>query len=127
MISQQLIIPIRISDTIATGDGKATWVAPYAGEFLDIQGHIETLGTGAGTSTDVQIRNQTQTKDVLSTVGAFEVNSATNLLEGQVINDSNAAFASGDVIDLDVDARASGNDAADLVIYATAVLFVTGV
>jgi len=95
----------RAPGTITVANGKWSWRAPYAGEVISVGGYITTLGSGAGTSTDIQLRNETDAnKDILSTVGAFEVNSATNLLEGQVVSAANATFAKNDVIDLDVDA-----------------------
>ena len=104
MIVQQIFVSWWAPGVITVADGKWSWKAPYAGEIISIGGYIQTLGAGAGTSTDIQLRNQTQAKDILSTVGAFEVDSATNLLEGQVVNPTNATFAAGDVIDLDCDA-----------------------
>lgn len=127
MITQQVTIQFHDISTLAAADGQWTWKAPYAGEFLAVGGYIKTLGTGAGTSSDFQIRNQTQTKDVLSTVGAFEVDSATNVLESMVVSTTNYAFAAADVIDLDCDAIASGSDAADAVIWAVVHLFVDDV
>jgi len=94
-------VELTASGTITVADGKAQCTMPFAGEIEDIQGYIETLGTGAGTSTDIQISNGAT--DYLTTVGAFEVDSATNLLEGQVLA-SNPAFEIDDIIELDVDA-----------------------
>jgi hypothetical protein len=128
MLVQQAIERWHMIGAIATnGDGKWAKAMPYAGEFISVGGSIKTLGTGAGTSSDFQLRNQTQSKDILSTVGAFEVNSATNLLEGAVVNQTNCIFAKGDVIDLDQDAHASGDDAADAVIEAVVVYFMDDV
>lgn len=107
MIIQQAIVTWHAPGTITVADGKWTWRAPYPGEVIVVGGYIPTLGSGAGASTDFQLRNQTQTKDILSTVGAFEVDSATNLLEGQVVNPANATFAKDDLIDLDCDAVAT--------------------
>ena len=126
MVVQQALVQWHLIGTITTGDGKWSWRAPYAGEFTAVGGYIKTLGTGAGTSTDIQIRNETDSnKDLLSTIGAFEVNSATNLLEAQVINVTNASFAANDVIDLDVDAISTSP--ADAIIWAVINLFVDDV
>ena len=108
MIKQEVELVLNLDGTITTGDGKLSWKAPYAGELIAVGGDITTLGSGAGTSTDVQVRNSTQAKDMLSTVGAFEVNSATNLLEAAVVNQANCAFAKNDVLMMDVDAISTG-------------------
>jgi len=126
MIIQQMTTPPwRAPGTITVADGKWSWKAPYAGEIVSVGGYITTLGSGAGTSTDIQLRNETQTKDILSTVGAFEVNSATNLLEGQVVSVANATFAKNDVIDLDVDAVST--NPADAEVWAVVNLFMDDV
>ncbi|KKK72197.1 hypothetical protein LCGC14_2906300 [marine sediment metagenome] len=127
MITQPMTVDLHDISTLTVADGQWTWKAPYAGELLAVGGYIKTLGTGAGTSSDFQVRNQTQTKDMLSTVGAFEVDSATNVLEGMVVDSTNYSFAVGDIIDLDCDARASGNDAADAVVWLVVLLFISDV
>ena len=125
MIVQQTTQRLHLIGAITTGDGKWKWKPPYAGELLDVTGYIKTLGSGAGTSTDVQIRNATKAVDMLSTVGAFEVNSATNLLEGHVVSSANYAFSANDVINLDVDATSTSP--ADAVIDLLVILFVDDV
>jgi len=97
----RVCVPFILSGTITTGDGKAKWEAPFAGEITAVDGFIKTLGTGAGTSTDIQISNGST--DYLTTVGAFEVDSGTNLLESQVLAE-NPTFDADDVIEIDVDA-----------------------
>ena len=96
MLHQEVTIPLHLVGTITTGDGKWPWEAPYAGRVIQLKGTIKTIGSGAGTSTDFQLRNVTQAKDILATVGAFEVDSAINRLEGQVVNFTNCSFAAGD-------------------------------
>jgi len=127
MIIQQAVIPPwRAPGTVTVANGKWSWRADYAGEFVSVGGYIPTLGSGPGTSTDIQLRNETDgNKDILSTVGAFEVDSATNLLEGQVVNPANATFAKDDVIDLDVDAVST--NPADASVWAVVNLFMDDV
>lgn len=126
MVIQQALVQWHLVGTITTGDGKWSWRAPYAGEVIAVGGYIKTLGSGAATSTDIQLRNETDSnKDILSTVGAFEVDAATNLLQAQVINVNNASFAANDVIDLDVDAIST--NPADAVIWAIVNLLVDDV
>lgn len=97
----KICVPFVIPGTIAAGDGKAKWEAPFAGEIVAVEGFITTLGTGAGTSVDIQVSNDST--DYLTTLGTFEVDSATNLLEGQVLK-PNPTFEVSDVLEIDVDA-----------------------
>lgn len=120
MIAQPCVIPMVVPNVITVADGKAKWLAPYPGELKAVEGDITTLGAGAGTSTDFQISNGAT--DMLSTVGAFEVDSATNLMEGQVVDDTQAAFAAGDIIEADCDAVST--NPADALIRLHIVLFV---
>lgn len=91
--------------TVSTGDNKWKTVAPYDGEILEFGGYIRTLGSGAGTSTDVQIRNATTTpdRDYFSTKPTFEVDSTTNLLEGGELI-TTPLFHERDTLCLDIDA-----------------------
>ena len=125
MIVQQAILRWDLIGSITTGDGKWPKRMDYPCEFVSVGGGIKTLGSGAGTSTDVQLRNATQAKDILSTVGAFEVDSGTRLLEAAVVNANNARCAAGDIVQLDVDTTSTGP--ADAVIEATVNLFMDDV
>ena len=97
------VVPVDLIalGTLTVADGKSKWKAPFAGKIIAVDGWIKTLGSGATTSTDFQI--SCGTKDYLATVGAFEVDSATSLLESQVLV-PNTSFAAGDIIELDCDA-----------------------
>lgn len=97
----RVCVPFVIPGTISTGDGQAKWEAPFAGEVVAIEGFLGTLGSGGTTSTDVQA--SIGAVDLLTTVGAFEVDSGTNLLESAVLK-PNPTFDIGDVIEIDVDA-----------------------
>lgn len=123
MIVQQTVIQFHVVGTVTVADDKWKWKAPYAGEIVSVGGYITTLGSGAGTSTDFQLANGTT--DILSTVGAFEVDSATNLLEGQVVNANNATFDANDTIALDCDAVST--NPANAVIWAVVNLFMDDV
>jgi len=120
-IHQEMIVHLMASGVLTVANSKRKWVAPYAGELKKVSGFIETLGGGAGTSTDFQLRNATTGHDMLSTVGAFEVDSADNLLEGQVVDDIYAPFSKGDIIHLDCDAIST--NPSDAHIDMTVVLF----
>jgi len=122
-----MLVSWRDVGAISTGDGQWSWRAPYGGEVVEVGGYISTLGGGSGDSTDYQLRNETNSNaDILSTVGAFEVDSATNLLEGQVVNPNNAPFDASDVIDLDCDASTTGSEA-NAEIWAIVNLFLDDV
>ena len=127
MVVQQATVFFHLIGAIATGDGKWKWKAPYAGEVIAVGGYIKTLGTGAGTGTTVQLRNSTPAPDVdvLSTVGRFDVDAATNLLQNQVINVNNATFAKSDLVELDVDAISTAP--ADAVVFILVNLFLDDV
>jgi len=127
MITQQATEIWTLVGVITVGDGKWPKAMPYAGEFVKVGGSINILGTGAGTSTDVQLRNETQAKDILSTVGTFEVDSGTNLLEGAVVDPATCSFAKGDVVQADVDAIPGGADSATAVIEAVVIYFIDDV
>lgn len=97
----RVCVPFVIPGTISVADGVAKWQAPFAGEVVAVEGYIKTLGTGGTTSTDIQV--SIATVDLLTTVGAFEVDSGTNLLESAVLK-PNPTFDVDDVIEIDVDA-----------------------
>ena len=100
----RICIPFVITaPTVA--DGKAKCVVPFAGEIVAVEGWIITLGSGGTTSTDFQVSNGAV--DYLKTVGAFEVDSATNLLEGQVLA-VNPTFDADDTLEIDCDAISTG-------------------
>lgn len=103
MITQQALERWFLPGAIIVADNQWPKRMPYAGEFIAVGGTIKTLGGGAGTSTDIQLRNITQAKDILSTLGAFEVDSGTNLLEGAVVDQATCSFAKDDVVTCDVD------------------------
>ncbi|KKN82084.1 hypothetical protein LCGC14_0313510 [marine sediment metagenome] len=126
MIAQRAIVRWKANGTITVANGKWSKEMPYAGEIIEVGGYMTTLGSGGGTSTDFQLRNETDgNKDILSTVGAFEVDSGTKLLEGQVVDTTNASFAKDDVIDLDADAIST--NPADAEIWAVVVFFMDDV
>ena len=127
MIVQQVTERWHLIGVITVADGKWPKRMPYAGEVVSVGGAIKTLGTGAGSSTDIQLRNETQAKDILSTVGAFEVDAATNILQAAVVNQANCSFAKNDVVDLDVDIICTNADSADAVIDVVVMYFMDDV
>jgi len=112
--AQRILVELWSRGTIsATGDGKYKWSAPSAGKIVQVEGFINTLGTGAG-QTRFQIRNATSSPNVdyLSTPGDFVVASATKKLENQVLITS-PSFYMGDEISLDCDDIPGGADSAN--------------
>ena len=98
------LLYFHIIGTVTVADNK--WKIPDLpddGEILGYGGFINTLGSGAGTSTDIQIRNEETSRDYFDTKPTFEVDSATKKLEGGDLIDS-PTFKAGQTLVLDVDA-----------------------
>jgi len=87
---------------VAVGDNQFKVKAPFDGEILEHDGWLDILGGGAGTSTDVQIRNENTSVDYFATLPTFEVDSATKRLEGGVLINS-PTFKKDEWLVLDVD------------------------
>jgi len=108
-------------DPITVADGKFFCDAPFDGEIMGargghkVRGIILEAGTGAGTYTEVQLRNATQSRDYFTTKPKFNVNSADANgrapLEGGVLC-LQPSFKAGDRIWLDVDDIPGGSDSA---------------
>lgn len=104
----EFIIIEGATDT-AVGDkaGNSTFRVPVemnGWNLVDVEAHVETAGT-TGT-TDIQIRNVTQTADMLSTkitIDSGETDSSTAATP-PVIDAANDDVATGDKIAIDIDA-----------------------
>lgn len=109
----------------ATGDGKAMFEVPEELNGMNITAvgaYVYTAGT-TGT-TDIQIRNVTQTADILSTlisIDSTEVSSRTAATPA-VINTSEDDLQTGDRLAIDVDAIHSGTAAKGLTVWFRAEL-----
>ncbi len=113
---------------ITVGDRKFVVRVQHDGEILGtrngprIAGHINDAGSGAGTSTDVQIRNATTSRDYFSTLPAFEVDDADAngraILSGGVLK-IEPTFKEGDELALDIDAVPTGEDSANVQVWLT--------
>lgn len=94
------------SDT-STGDAKAYFTVPSQLNGFNLTAVKATAYTAGTTgTTDIQIRNKTQTADMLSTkitIDSTETDSAT-AATAAVIDTGNDDVATGDVIAIDVDA-----------------------
>lgn len=98
---------------IVLGDGKCLWPAPHDFEILGIVGCILNAGTGAGTSTIFQIRNQTKGFDYYLTRPEFRVddkdaNNRAELHNG--ILGTRITGKQGNIIALDCDGLPGGAD-----------------
>lgn len=112
------LIELARSGTLTTGDGKVKVKTPAGGRILAINGFIQTLGSGGGTSTDVQVSNGGT--DYLSTKGTFEVDSGTNVMENAVLG-TTLTFDRADTIELDIDAIST--NPADVRVYVYCLMF----
>lgn len=103
------MIHLYVVGAVTVADNKWRVQVPYGGEILKYGGWIQTLGTGAGTSTEVQVRNVSTTpdKDYFTVAPTFEVDSATKLLEGGTLIAS-PTFRANDLLALDIDAISTG-------------------
>ena len=97
------------TQTVTTGDGKFIFAFPYvSGTLKDLEIDVTTVSSSG--IVQVQVRNATQSLDMLSTriqVDASEFHSkdASTLF---VINSANAVIERGDRIAVDVDAAGTG-------------------
>lgn len=116
---------LRRSGVLTVANDRYKKKMPYDFEIIGFSGYIQTLGTGAGTSTDIQVRNETLTPDLdyFSTKPTFEVDTASNQLEGGELIDSPIGYA-GDVLCLDVDAIPGGADSADVDVWLMVRFFI---
>jgi hypothetical protein len=103
------VVGIQVFDSAtntSTGDGKAFFRVPSVmngWNLVAVAASVYTAGTT--NTTDIQIRNKTQTADMLSTkltIDSAETDSST--ATPAVINASEDDVATGDVIAIDVDA-----------------------
>lgn len=99
------LLVFDVSENITTGNGKAYWSVPlkYNGYLItDIKGyHLDPTNKGVTGATTIQLRNQTQSADVLSTrvtISAGDVSAADG-----VINTSEDDLTTGDLLAIDVD------------------------
>lgn len=102
----ELYVTEKATDT-ATGDGQFSFEIPETMNGMNLigaHGRVDTAGT-TGT-TDIQIRNATQTADMLTTkitIDSGETSSRT-AATAPVIDTNNDDVATGDIIQIDVDA-----------------------
>jgi len=103
-------VQVDIFGELATGDSQAKVIIPSDVNGMDlvaIEAHVGIVGT-TGT-TDVQVRNATDSVDVLSTKLTIDSGetSSTTAATAPVINSSNDSAATSDVWYIDIDAVSS--------------------
>jgi hypothetical protein len=92
-----------LSTTLAAGNGKAYWVAPYDGTVVGVFGSLLTASASGGVQYDIN-KNGTTILSTQLTVDATEVSSVTAATNA-VISVPN--FSAGDVFTMDVDVAGS--------------------
>lgn len=118
-----------LTNPITTGDGQFQLTVPYDGELLGapggpaMTGFILDAGSGAGTATEIQIRNVTQGRDYFTIRPEFQVDDADGsgralLTQGTL--GTKPMFRAGDVLALDVDAIPGGADSGQLYVTISA-------
>lgn len=102
---------IEAGTTQTTGDGKAVFIVPSVLNGMNLVEVKAVQGTAGITGTcDVQIRNVTDSVDMLSTkitIDSTEIGTAT-AATAAVIDTTKDDVATNDVLAIDVDAIASG-------------------
>lgn len=106
------IMASDMSTAITTGDGKAGFMVPASlNGFNLIRAHAALLAaqSSSGTPT-IQIRNATQTADMLSTRITIDANESTSHTAATppVVDTGNDDVATGDLIMVDVDVAGTG-------------------
>jgi hypothetical protein len=99
------------TDALATGDGKFIFAVPEdldGANLLSAEGYVTTVSS-SGLPT-VQIRNVTDTVDMLSTRITIDVSEFTSYTATtpSVVNTANSAVSTGDRIAVDVDVAGTG-------------------
>ena len=125
------IAPVEFScpeDPITLGDSKFEAEMPWDGEILGavtgpkIDGFILNAGTGAGSATQIQIRNVDTGRDYFTTMPEFRVDSkdAANRapLEGGAIG-VHPMFKGGEFLALDIDGLPTNADSAEAYLWLT--------
>lgn len=102
----EIMVVDPATDT-STGDAKAFFRVPEELNGMNLTGVAATVYTaGTTNTTDVQIRNKTQTADMLTTkltIDSTETDTST-AATAAVIDTNNDDVATGDVIAIDIDA-----------------------
>lgn len=117
-----------LENPVSLGDNKFKVVAPFEGEILGsltgprVTGFIDVVGSGAGTATMVQIRNETLSRDYFTTECEFRVDDSDAngraVLHKGVLG-TQPTFRKDDVLALDVDGLPGGSDSSRGYVWMT--------
>lgn len=114
--AQVFSVSLVIPNAFTTGNGQAAWKAPCDCVLIHAQFAIETLGGTSG-DTDLMLRNDTDTVDLLSTAALIDYNEDPAVVLGTLT--TTVAYLNinlGDVIEVDVDGVCGGAAEAGLVV-----------
>lgn len=117
-----------LDNPITVADSKFRVVVPYDGEILGsrngprIAGHIQNAGSGAGTYTEIQVRNVNSGRNYFDTTPKFQVDDADGagraVLTGGTLRNQ-PTFRQNEVLALDVDGIPGGADSAQAIVFIT--------
>lgn len=126
MPKHYFIAPIDLYDDnspITLGDAKMTKEQPYDGEILGsvngplASGDIQNAGTGAGTATQVQVRNVETSRDYFTTMLEYRVDDKDGNNRAALHNGvlgTRPTFKAGQHLALDVNGLPGGSDSAQM-------------
>lgn len=108
-LTNKLLTPtLVIPGAVDVADGQAAWTAPCKCKLLHVSAGLETLGGSSGT-TDIMVRNDTDTLDMLSAVMTIAYNADPVVCEGSMHGTAaNTELDDGDVVEIDIDAICGG-------------------
>jgi hypothetical protein len=99
---------LEVPGTLTTGDGKASWIAPADCVLMHAHGAVFVTGTTSGNNL-FQIRNLTDTKDLLSTLITIAYNDSDKAAEGVLTTTvADLEIDDGDILVVDIDEVAGG-------------------
>ncbi|NIN70260.1 MAG: hypothetical protein GTO63_37395 [Anaerolineae bacterium] len=106
-----------IPGAFSTGDGQACVRCPADAILMDVEFSIGTLGGTSG-STELMLRNDTDTLDMLASVSSIAYDADPKCASAASLHatEANRILDKGDVIEVDVDTVCNGAAEADLTV-----------
>jgi len=118
------IIAVADTTTNTTGDAKATFTIPYELNGYNLTNAAASVSTVSSSGTvTVQIRNVTDSQDMLSTLITIDANENTSYTAAtsMVIDTSHDDVATGDEIAIDLDGVGTGSKGLKVILTFSAV------
>jgi hypothetical protein len=113
---QNITAVMVIPNAFTTGNGQAAWKAFCDCKLVAAQFALETLGGSSG-DTDIMLRNDTDTVDLLSTAALIDYDEDPAVVEGSLTTTASYLLIDdGDVIEVDIDGVCGGAAEAGLVV-----------